>query len=80
MNVIVSGVTTSKSGEKTAYVYFTEAGKSAEIAIPQCEFVSNKGFAESEQEKLMDYVHENLLELKKQATTINPITALMKDN
>lgn len=79
MNMLISGIS-MKDGEKIAYIMFEEGNSKAEGNIPSCKITSNKGFSEDEINQLENYMRENLAMLKKQAASINPITAMMKSN
>lgn len=78
MNMLISGVTTTKEGKKQAYVRFDEGICFAEGIIPDCKITKQKGFTEDEISQLEDYLKANLTSLKKEAAKINPIKAMMK--
>lgn len=78
MNMLISGVTTTKEGKKQAYVRFDEGNCFAEGIIPDCKITKQKGFTEDEISQLEDYLKVNLTSLKKEAAKINPIKAMMK--
>lgn len=80
MNMIISGVTTDKTGKNKAYIIFEEDKRNIEIVIPECTVLKNNGFNEDELSQLIDYVKANLTELKKEAAKINPVKAMMDDN
>ncbi len=79
MNMLISGVTTNKEGNKQAYVRFDEGSCYAEGVIPECRITKQSGFSEDEIRQLEDYLRANLTSLKKEAAKINPIKAMMKD-
>lgn len=45
--------------------------------IPECIFIKVQGFTNDEVSMLTDYLRANLMELKKRAAGINPLTAIM---
>ena len=73
----VSGLTRTKD-DKAVYVLFTDNDKSAEIAIPGCRVVSNKGFTVEEMNQLMEYVKSEQDTIFEMAKKVNPIYAMMK--
>ena len=73
----VSGMTRTKD-DKAVYVLFTDNNKSAEIAIPGCRVVSNKGFTTDEMNQLMEYVKSEQDTIFEMAKKVNPIYAMMK--
>lgn len=77
ITMCVSGMTRTKE-DKAVYVLFTEQEKSAEIAIPGCRVISNKGFSDEEMKQLMMYVEGEQDAIFDAAKKINPITAMMK--
>lgn len=78
MNMIVSGVTADKEGNKKAYILFDDGDRLLEAVIPECRVLENKGFNEDEVSQMIDYMKANLTSLKKQAAKINPITAMIE--
>lgn len=81
LKMLVSGII-NKDGSKKACVYFqnTEDGKIfAEGFIPDCKITSQNGFTPDEIASLEQYMSENLEALKKSASEINPLRAIMKD-
>lgn len=81
LEMLVSGIIT-KDGEKKACVYFQSGSDKtvfAEGFIPDCKITSQNGFTPEEICTLEDYMSENLEALKKSASEINPIKAMMKD-
>jgi hypothetical protein len=72
----VSGMTRTKDN-KAVYVLFQDEGKSAEISLPGCEVVSNKGFSEEEIEKLKDYVDNERDSIYDLAKQVNPMKAFL---
>lgn len=79
MNMLVSGISV-RDGEKVAYVLFDDGERKAEGVIPDCKIVSNHGFSDDEAAQLEQYMIGNLMMLKKQAASINPIKAMMDDD
>lgn len=78
MNMMISGVTVDKEGNKKAYILFEDNGRALEASIPECSVIKNDGFTEDETSQMIDYMKANLTDLKKQAAKINPIKAIMK--
>lgn len=81
LKMLVSGII-NKDGEKKACVYFQNVEDSkifAEGFIPDCKITSQNGFTEDELASLETYMTENLEALKKSASEINPLRAIMKD-
>ena len=72
----LSGVV-EKDGQKIAYVRFSRGDDFAEGYIPDCIFTKVQGFTDDEVSMLTDYLRANLTGLKKRATGINPLTAIM---
>ncbi|MCR5831613.1 MAG: hypothetical protein K6G67_05645 [Lachnospiraceae bacterium] len=72
----VSGMTRTKDN-KAVYVLFQDEDKSAEISLPGCEVVSNKGFSEEEIEKLKDYVDNERDSIYDLAKQVNPMKAFL---
>ena len=77
MNMIVSGVT-KKDDRPIAYVQFDDGDRLAEGIIPDCKIIKQNGFTELQIAKLEDYMKANLTSLKKEASKINPFSAIMK--
>lgn len=77
MEMIISGVSTTKEGKQVAYVRFEDNSRAAEAVIPECKFIKNKGFTDDEISQMVDYLKKNLTELKKEAAKINPLKAIM---
>ena len=75
----VSSMTRTKDS-KAVYVMFEDAGKSAEIALPECRIVSNKGFDDEEISLLLDYVKNEQDSIYDLAKQINPMKAFMGTN
>ena len=73
----VSGVC-KKGGRKVAYVTFSEGKRVAEGEIPKCRINKSEGFSEKEVAGLEFYMKQNLDMLKKIASAINPIKAMMR--
>lgn len=76
--MLVSGIS-EKDGEKVAYILFEEGDCKAEGLIPECVINSSVGFSNEEVSQLEMYMKGNLGMLKKQAASVNPIKAMMKD-
>ncbi len=72
----VSTMTRTKDS-KAVYVLFEDKGKSAEIALPDCRIVSNKGFSDEEIGQLKDYVQNECDSIYEIAKGINPIKAFL---
>ena len=77
VDIKVSGVF-SKSGKQIAYVSFTDGEKNAEGVIPECVIIRNKGFTKDEASQLEAYMKKELTALKKMASGINVVKALME--
>lgn len=77
VDIKVSGVF-SKNGKQIAYVSFTDRAKNAEGVIPDCVIIRNKGFTEEEASQLEAYMKKELATLKKMASGINVVKALME--
>ena len=72
----VSSVTRTKEN-KAVYVLFEDENKQAEISLPGCTLVNNKGFSDEEIAQLMDYAkneQDSIFELAKQ---VNPMKAFL---
>ena len=78
MNMLISGVTTTKDGKNQAHVRFDEGERFAEGIIPECRITKQNGFSNDEIRQLENYLRANLTSLKKEAAKINPIKAMMK--
>jgi len=78
MNMMISGVTEDKSGNKRAYLLFEDGSKSLEATIPDCVVKTNNGFTCDEESQILEYIKDNLAMLKREAAKINPIKAMMK--
>lgn len=76
VDIIVSGVF-DKDGKKIAYVSFSDGDRTAEGTIPDCVITSNKGFSPEEKDQLEEYMKRELSSLKKMASGINVVKALM---
>lgn len=77
VDIKVSGIFT-RDDRKIAYVSFTDGGRSAEGIIPDCVITRNKGFSEDERSQLEAYMKRELDSLKKTASGINVVKALME--
>lgn len=67
-----------KDGNRYAFVTFTDGKRQAEGKIPDCKIISNKGFSETEEKKLEEYMKKELPKLKQMAAGINVLGAFMK--
>ena len=72
----VSCVTRTKDS-KAVYVMFQDGDKNAEIALPECRLVSNKGFSDEEISQLMDYAANEKDSIFELAKGINPMKAFL---
>lgn len=79
VSINVSGII-EKNGKKAAWVSFTDGNRFAEGTIPDCRISSNKGFTADEVSQLEAYMKRELASLKKMASGINVMKALMKDD
>ncbi len=77
VDIKVSGVF-DKDGRKIAYVSFLDGDRYAEGTIPDCVITRNKGFSEEEKTALEEYMKKELASLKKTASGINVVKALME--
>ena len=78
VEMTVSPICYTESGEKYAYVSFSDEVRTAEGKIPDCKIVKNEGFTEEEVKKLEEYMNENLSFLKQMASSLNIMNAFMK--
>ena len=78
LTMSISGIC-RKDGKKCAYITFTDGKRTAEGIIPDCKIISQSGFTEDEVAGLALYMQMNLDALKKQAASISPLRAMMKD-
>lgn len=72
----VSSITRSKDN-KALYVLFQDKDRSAELSLPGCRLVSNKGFSEEEISKLKEYVQNEQDSIYELAKGINPMKAFL---
>ena len=77
VDIIVSGIF-SRDGKQCACVSFTDGEKNAEGLIPDCVITKNKGFTRDETSQLEAYMKRELAALKKAASGINVVKALME--
>lgn len=77
LNMTVSPVC-ERNGQKSAYVFFKDAVRSAEGVIPECRITKNSGFSEDEVAQLEDYMRGNLSMLKKMAASVNVMKAFLE--
>ncbi|MDD3206418.1 MAG: hypothetical protein PHS74_11900 [Lachnospiraceae bacterium] len=75
MNLQVSGVTGKE--DKKVYLNFDDGDKAAEIRLPDCSILSNKGFNQEELKQLKDYAEVNQKELWEQAKLVDPMKAFL---
>ena len=72
----VSCMTHTKES-KAVYVMFQDGDKNAEIALPECRLVSNRGFSDEEISQLMDYASNEQDSIFELAKGINPMKAFL---
>ena len=65
-------------GQKKAFVSFADSRRSAEGEIPSCVITKSEGFTDEEKMQLEDYMRANLSMLKKMASNIDILGAMMK--
>lgn len=68
---------TRTKDSKAVYVLFQDGDKSAEIAIPECRLVNNKGFSDEEIAQLTDYVQNEQDSIYELAKKVNPMKAFL---
>ena len=68
---------TRTKDSKAVYVMFEDGAKNAEIALPECKLVSNKGFSDEEISQLMDYAVNEQDSIFELAKGINPMKAFL---
>ena len=68
---------TRTKDSKAVYVMFEDGDKNAEIAMPECRLVSNKGFSDEEISQLMDYARNEQDSIFELAKGINPMKAFL---
>ena len=78
LNMAVSAICKNESGEKYAFVTFSDGVREAEGSIPKCNIIRNQGFAEIEVQQLEKYMQENLAQLKKMAAGVDIFSAFKK--
>ncbi len=76
VNIKVSGIF-EKNGKKRAFISFEDGTRAAEGIIPDCRITDNKGFTKDEVLQLEAYMKKELSSLKKTASGINVMNALM---
>ena len=76
VDIRVSGIF-DKEGKKIAYVSFKDGDREAEGIIPDCRITRNQGFSGEEKAQLEAYMERELASLKKMASGINVMKALM---
>ena len=72
----VSSMTRTRDS-KAVYVLFQDGQKSAEISLPECKLISNKGFSDEEISQLSDYVQNEQDGIYDMAKTVNPMKAFL---
>lgn len=77
IQMYVSGIL-HRGEERCVCVLFEEKDKSIEIRMPGEEILSNKGYTDSEAAELIEYLRENMDDIKKTAGSVNPMKAFMK--
>ncbi len=75
----VSSMTRTKD-KKALYVLFQDTKRMAEIELPDCKVMSNKGFSDEEIAQLLDYVDAQRDYIYSLTKGLNPIKAMMKNN
>ena len=79
LNMSVSAICQNDQGKKYAFVTFTDGVRNAEGRIPECNILTNNGFAEIEVKELERYMSEHLPELKKMAAGVDIFAAFKGD-
>ena len=79
LNMSVSAICKNGQGEKYAFVTFTDGVRNAEGRIPECNILSNDGFAEIEVKELERYMADHLSELKRMAAGVDIFAAFKGD-
>lgn len=79
MNIIHSGIL-GKGSDKKVCVYFESGAKNAEGYVPECKIVKNNGFTEKELIDLEMYLKDNMQTILREASKINPLKSMMKDD
>lgn len=77
VNMSVSAIN-GKNEDRVVYVLFTDEEKSAELSLPGCKIISNKGFSEEELAQLKTYAENSEDYIFSLAKEINPMKAFMK--
>ena len=72
----VSSMTRTKDS-KAVYILFEDGSKNAEITLPECKLVNNKGFSDEEISQLFDYVRNEQDSIYELAKQINPMKAFL---
>ncbi len=78
LNMSVSAVCQNETGDKYAFITFSDGVREAEGKIPECKIKRNDGFAEIEVQQLEKYMKDNLRELKKMAAQVDIFSAFTK--
>ena len=77
VNMSVSAIN-GKNEDRVVYVLFRDEEKSAELSLPGCKIISNKGFSEEELAQLKTYAENSEDYIFSLAKEINPMKAFMK--
>lgn len=78
LKMSVSSICSNEKEGKYAFASFTDGVRTVEIKIPSCKIVYSKGFDENEIEKILEYVKENMGEIKRMAAEVDVISAIIK--
>ncbi len=78
LNMSVSPICHSDDGKKYAFVTFDDGTRNAEGRIPECKIIKNNGFTDEEVSQLEKYMKDNISQLKKMASSIHILDAMMK--
>ena len=78
LRMSVSSMTRTKDS-KAVYILFTDGEKSAELTLPECKVISNKGFTDEEIAGLKYYISSDRETIYAMAKKVNPMKAMMKD-
>ena len=68
---------TRTKDDKAVYVLFEDGDKNAEISLPACKLISNRGFSDEEITQLTDYVRNEQDSIYALAKQINPMKAFL---
>ncbi|SHJ59502.1 hypothetical protein [Pseudobutyrivibrio xylanivorans] len=78
LDMNVSAVCQNETGEKYAFVTFSDGVREAEGSIPKCRIIRNQGFADIEIQQLEKYMRDNLRQLKKMAAGVDIFSAFLE--